>query len=144
MRHRKHTFKVGRTSSHIRCLLANMLKSLVEHGRIETTVTKAKELRRHADRLVTLAKKDTLASRRQAIAKMMIRYNTLTPKQARDLKSNPENTEACNGDRKVMGVLFGELATRFATREGGYTRIIKKGQRVGDNAKTCYIEYLAQ
>jgi large subunit ribosomal protein L17 len=144
MRHRKHTFKVGRTSSHIRCLLANMLKSLVEHGRIETTVTKAKELRRHADRLVTLAKKDTLASRRQAIAKMMIRYNTLTPKQARDLKNNPENTEACNGDRKVVGMLFGELATRFADRQGGYTRIIKKGQRVGDNAQTCYIEYLAQ
>ena len=144
MRHRKHTFKIGRTGSHNRCLLANMLKSLVEHERIETTVTKAKELRRHADRLITLAKKNTLAARRQAIANLMIRFNTLTPKEARDLKNNPEDTSACNGDRKVIGKLFTDLAGRFATRAGGYTRIIKKGQRVGDNASTCYIEYLEQ
>lgn len=144
MRHRKHTFKIGRTGSHNRCLLANMLKSLVEHERIETTVTKAKELRRHADRLITLAKKNTLATRRQAIANMMIRFNTLTPKEARALKNNPEDTSACNGDRKVVGKLFTDLAERFATRAGGYTRIIRKGQRVGDNASTCYIEYLAQ
>ena len=144
MRHRKHTFKVGRTSSHNRCMIANMLKSLVEHGRIETTVTKAKELRRHADRLVTLTKKGTLAARRRAIAKMMIRYNALTPKQARELKKNPESTDACNGDRKVVNILVTDLAARFSERPGGYTRIIKKGQRVGDNASTCYIEYLAQ
>lgn len=73
MRHRKHTFKVGRTGSHNRCMIANMLKSLVEHERIETTVTKAKELRRHADRLVTLAKDGSLAARRRAVAKMMVR-----------------------------------------------------------------------
>ncbi len=143
MRHRKHTFKIGRTGSHIRCMLANMLKSLVEHERIETTVVKAKELRRHADRLITLAKKNTLATRRKAIAEMMIRFNTLTPKEARELKNDPTNTDACNGDRKVVGKLFTDLATRFATRNGGYTRIIRKGQRVGDNASTCYIEYLS-
>ncbi len=143
MRHRKHTFKIGRTSSHNRCMIANMLKSLVEHERIETTVVKAKELRRHADRLITLAKKNTLASRRRAIADMMVRFNALTPKEARDLKTNPENDEACNGDRKVINKLFTELASRFSARNGGYTRIIKKGQRVGDNATTCYIEYLA-
>ena len=124
-------------------MIANMLKSLVEHERIETTVVKAKELRRHADRLITLAKKNTLASRRRAIADMMVRFNPLTPKEARDLKANPENNEACNGDRKVVNKLFTELATRFSARNGGYTRIIKKGQRVGDNAATCYIEYLA-
>jgi len=124
-------------------MLANMLKSLVEHERIETTIVKAKELRRHADRLVTLAKKNTLAARRQAIAKMMIRFNTLTPKEARELKKDPANDKACNGDRKVVGKLFTELASRFAARNGGYTRIIKKGHRVGDNASTCYIEYLA-
>ena len=143
MRHRKHTFKIGRTRSHNRCMIANMLKSLVEHERIETTVVKAKELRRHADRLITLAKKNTLASRRRAIADMMVRFNALTPKEARDLKTNPENDEACNGDRKVINKLFTELASRFSARNGGYTRIIKKGQRVGDNATTCYIEYLA-
>ncbi|MBS0627644.1 MAG: 50S ribosomal protein L17 [Verrucomicrobia bacterium] len=143
MRHRKHTFKIGRTGSHNRCMLANMLKSLVEHERIETTVVKAKELRRHADRLITLAKKNTLATRRKAIAEMMIRFNPLTSKEARELKQDPTNTSACNGDRKVVGKLFTELAARFATRNGGYTRIIRKGQRVGDNASTCYIEYLA-
>ena len=143
MRHGKHTFKIGRTGSHNRCLLANMLKSLVEHERIETTVTKAKELRRHADRLVSLAKKNTLASRRQAIAKLMIRYNTLTPKEAREVKK--ENDESSfNGDRSVIGKLFGALAQRFSTRNGGFTRIIRKGQRVGDNASTCYIEYLPE
>lgn len=144
MRHRKHTFKIGRTGSHNRCLIANMLKSLVEHERIETTVTKAKELRRHADRLVTLAKKNTLATRRRAIADMMVRFNPLTPKQARELKEDPTNLEHCNGDRLVINKLFTELATRFAARKGGYTRIIRKGNRVGDNASVCYIEYLAQ
>ena len=67
MRHQKLTVKLNRDSSHRRALVANMLKALVEHGRIETTVPKAKELRRHADRLITLAKKNTLASRRAAI-----------------------------------------------------------------------------
>lgn len=143
MRHRKHTFKIGRTGSHNRCLIANMLKSLIEHERIETTVVKAKELRRHADRMITLAKKNTLAARRLAIAKMMIRFNTLTPQQARAVKENPENTSAYNGDRKVIDKLFSNLAVRFAARQGGYTRIVRKGQRVGDNAPTCYIEYLA-
>ncbi len=143
MRHRKHTFKIGRTGSHNRCMIANMLKSLVEHERIETTVTKAKELRRHADRLITLAKQNTLAARRLAVARMMIRFNSLTPQEARELKNDPSSTGACNGDRKVVGKLFTELAERFAARQGGYTRIIRKGQRVGDNAPTCYIEYLS-
>jgi large subunit ribosomal protein L17 len=143
MRHGKHTFKVGRTGSHNRCMIANMLKSLIEHGRIETTVTKAKELRRHADRMITLAKKNTLATRRLAIAKMMIRFNTLTPKDARKVKKD-NNTQPYNGDRIVVGKLFTELATRFSERNGGYTRIIKKGQRIGDNASMCFIEFLPE
>ena len=142
MRHRKHTFKIGRTASHRRCLIANMLKSLIENDRIETTVTKAKELRRHADHMITLAKKNTLASRRQAIAELMISYNSLTPKQAREAKEN-NSTEGFNGDRKVIGKLFGDLSLRFAARNGGYTRIIRQANRVGDNAPTCIIEYLA-
>ncbi len=143
MRHGKHTFKVGRTGSHNRCMIANMLKSLIEHGRIETTVTKAKELRRHADRMITLAKKNTLATRRLAIARMMIRFNALTPKEAREVKED-NNTQSYNGDRIVIGKLFTELSARFATRNGGYTRIIRKGQRIGDNASMCYIEYLPE
>ena len=142
MRHAKHTFKIGRNGSHRRCLIANMLKSLVEHEKIETTVTKAKELRRHADKLVTMAKKNTLASRRQAISALMIRYNALTPKEAREVKKT-NNKECFNGDRLVVNKLFDDLAKRFATRNGGYTRIVKLSQRAGDNAPTCFIEYLA-
>jgi large subunit ribosomal protein L17 len=141
MRHGKHTFKIGRTASHRRCMIANMLKSLVEHGRIETTVTKAKELRRHADKLITMAKEDTLFSRRKAIATLMVTYNALTTKEARLAKKG--NTDAYNGDRKVIGRLF-DLSKRFAHRNGGYTRIIRKSQRIGDNAPTCFIEYLPE
>src|ERR1044071_7306292 len=116
MRHGKHTFKIGRTSSHRRCMLANMLKSLVEHERIETTVTKAKELRRHADRVITLAKENTLASRRRVIADLMITYNRLTSKEAREVKKG--NTAAIyNSDRQVIHKLFGELSQRFSTRQ---------------------------
>jgi large subunit ribosomal protein L17 len=141
MRHGKHTFKIGRNSSHRRCMIANMLKSLVEHERIETTVTKAKELRRHADKLITMAKEDTLHSRRKAIATLMVTYNTLTPKEARAVKAGDKSP--MNGDRQVIGKLF-DLSKRFANRNGGYTRIIKKDQRVGDNASTCFIEYIAE
>ena len=142
MRHGKDTFKIGRTASHRRCMIANMLKSLIEHGRIETTERKAKELRRHADQMVTLAKKNTLASRRKAVAELMISYNALTTKEARAAKGGKK--ESHNADRKVIGQLFSVLGPRFATRNGGYTRIIKKDFRVGDNAPSCFIEYLAE
>ncbi len=141
MRHAKHTFKIGKHASHRRCMMANMLKSLVEHGRIETTVTKAKELRRHADRLITLPKKNTLASRRQAIADLMITYNTLTPKEARAVKKGETSAlqHRSSGDRQSFLASFRPVLPR---RNGGYTRIIKKTHRVGDNAPTCLIEYL--
>ena len=140
MRHGKDTFKIGRTASHRRCMIANMLKSLIEHDRIETTERKAKELRRHADKMITLAKANTLASRRRAVAELMISFNALTSKEAREAKSG--NKQSYNSDRLVVGKLFGELATRFAARNGGYTRIIKKDARIGDNAPLCFIEFL--
>ncbi len=142
MRHAKHTFKVGRNCGHRGALIANLLKALVEHGRIETTVAKAKELRRSADRLITLSKQNTLASRRRAIAKMRLSYNALTSKEARAAKKG--DLSAYNTDRKVMQKLFGELALRFTARPGGYTRIIRKSRRVGDDAPTCFIEYLPE
>lgn len=142
MRHRKDTCKLNRTTSHRRCMFANMLKSLIDLGQIETTVPKAKALRRHADRMITLAKKNTLAARRQAISQMMINFNSLTPKQARAAKAG--DTSAYNTDRRVIGKLFDDLGPRFASRNGGYTRIIKSQRRVGDNAQTCLIEYLAE
>ena len=140
MRHGKHTFKIGRTGSHRRAMLANMLKSLIENERISTTVVKAKELRRRADRMITLAKKNTLAARRSAIAEMRVAFNPLTPKEARQAKAG--DTSSYTRDRIVIGKLFGELRDRFATRNGGYTRIIRTGDRIGDSAPTCYIEYL--
>ena len=140
MRHQKRTVKFNRNASHRRCMVANMLKALVEHERIETTVPKAKELRRHADRLITLAKKNTLASRRAAIAKMMITFNALSSKDRRDAKKG--NTSSYNSDRKVMGKLFDELSQRFVGREGGYTRIIRKENRQGDSCPLCLIEYI--
>lgn len=140
MRHGKSISKLGKTHAHRRCMFANMLKSLVVHGRIETTVPKAKELRRFADRLITLAKKDSLHSRRLVQAKLMIRYNSLTSKEARAVKNGDES--AYNDDRKVMKILFEDLKGRFSDRNGGYTRIVKKGFRIGDNASTCFIEYL--
>ncbi len=141
MRHRKHTFKVGRTGSHRRAMIANMLKSLIENGRIETTLVKAKELRRHADRMITLAKDNTLASRRNAIAQLRVSYNPLTSKEARLVKGG--DLSPYSRDRKVIGKLFGELRDRYTERKGGYTRIIRLADhRVGDNASTCLIEYL--
>lgn len=140
MRHQKNTIKLNRTSSHRRCLFANMLKSLIEHERIETTLPKGKLLKRYADKMVTLAKTNTLASRRRAIAELMIRYNTLTPKESRAAKGG--DTSAYNTDRKVINKLFNEIGPRFTTREGGYTRVIKNRRRQGDNAETCIIEYL--
>ncbi len=140
MRHAKHTFKIGRTGSHRRCMLANMLKSLIWHERIETTPVKAKELRRYADRVVTLAKKDTLHARRKAVSLLHIRYNPMTSKERRELKS--QKGDARNIDRKVLGKLFGTMKEKFATRNGGYTRILKKEERVGDSAPTCFIEFL--
>lgn len=142
MRHLKNTCKLNRTSSHRRCMFANMLKSLIENERIETTVAKAKALRRYADQMITLAKKNTLAARRQAIAEMMVRFNTLTDKEARAAKAG--DISAYNTDRQVIDKLFGDLGVRFAARNGGYTRIIKSSRRVGDNAQTCIIEYLSE
>lgn len=140
MRHKKDTCKLGRTTSHRRGMFANMLKSLITEERITTTVAKAKALRRYADKMVTLAKKNTLASRRRAIAELMIRFNTLTAKDERAARQG--NTSSYNTDRGVVQKLFGDLGTRFADREGGYTRIVKGKRRVGDNAQTCIIEYL--
>jgi large subunit ribosomal protein L17 len=118
-----------------------MLKALILNGRIETTIVKAKELRRHADKMITMAKKDSLASRRNAIAALMVSFNPLTPKEARAVREQ-NDTSSYNGDRLVINKLY-ELKERFVTREGGYTRIMRLPTRVGDNAQMCIIEYLS-
>lgn len=116
MRHRVDTIKLGRTTSHRKALLRNLATSLIVAERLETTLAKAKELRRVADRMVTLGKRGSLHARRQAAAYVR------TP--------------------HAVQKLFAELAGRFADRNGGYTRIIKLGVRKGDAAPMALIEYL--
>lgn len=140
MRHRKRTVKLGRTTSHRRALFANQLKSLIEHGRIVTTPAKAKQLRRHADQMITLAKEGTLSARRKVVAELSLRYNKLTPKEQRAAKTG--NLSAYNGDRKILNRLFSELGPKFEERNGGYTRIVRLNPRRGDQSEQCLIEYI--
>ena len=114
MRHRARSRKLGRTSAHRKALYRNLVTSLLEHERIETTDAKAKELRRVADRMITLGKRGDLHARRQALR--VVR------------------------DKAVAAKLFSELAERFRDRPGGYTRVIKVRTRVGDAAPMSIVE----
>ncbi|MBU6148646.1 MAG: 50S ribosomal protein L17 [Verrucomicrobia bacterium] len=140
MRHRKRSERLGKTSSHREAMLANMTKSLVMKESIETTLPKAKVLRRYADRAITLAKENTLSSRRSLVAKLRVRFNALTTKEARAAKNGDKS--AFNDDRLVIEKLVNELGPRFKERNGGYTRIIKTANRIGDDAQMCVIQYL--
>jgi large subunit ribosomal protein L17 len=114
MRHRKAGRKLNRTSPHRRAMFRNMTASLIEHELIKTTLPKAKELRRVAEPLITLAKEDSVSARRLA-------FNRLR-------------------DRDAVGKLFSELGPRYRERPGGYLRILKCGFRAGDNAPMAYVE----
>ena len=116
MRHKVHTFKIGRTGAHRKAMLANMVSSLIEHGEIKTTITKAKEARRVADKMVTLGKKGDLHRRRLAVSKLR--------------------------DKTAVKKLFDEIAPQYAERNGGYTRIIKLGRRQGDAAEMCLLQFV--
>ncbi len=114
MRHLKSGSKLGRNPWHRRATLRNLVTNLFEHGRITTTLTRAKAARPVAEKMITLGKRDTLQSRRQAAAYIM------TPQATRKL--------------------FSEIAPKFIDRAGGYTRIIPAGIRVGDGAKVAILE----
>ena len=114
MRHGHGLRKLNRTTSHRLAMLRNMANSLIEHEAIKTTVPKAKELRRVVEPLITLAKEDSVANRRLAFARLRSRENVTK--------------------------LFTVLGPRFAQRPGGYTRILKMGFRVGDNAPMAFME----
>ena len=114
MRHRHGLRKLNRTSAHRLAMLRNMMVSLLKHEAIKTTLPNAKELRRVVEPLITLAKDPTVANKRLA-------FNRLR-------------------DREIVVKLFNELGPRFANRNGGYTRILKMGFRVGDNAPMAYME----
>ncbi len=114
MRHRNGLRKLNRTSEHRKAMLRNMCNSLITHEAIKTTLPKAKELRMAVEPLITLAKEATLAHRRLAFDRTR--------------------------DRDVVAKLFNELGPRYKTRPGGYTRILKMGFRVGDNAPMAFVE----
>jgi large subunit ribosomal protein L17 len=116
MRHQKKTVKLGRTADHRKALLANQVCSLIEHQRIKTTLAKAKAVRPLAERMVTLGKNGSIHARRTALA-------TLRQKNA-------------------VKKLFDDIAPRSAERNGGYTRIVKLGQRKSDSASMAFIEWV--
>jgi large subunit ribosomal protein L17 len=118
MRHRAKGRQLSRTSTHRRAMLKNMASSLFEHGRVVTTEAKAKELRPFAEKLITLARRGDLHSRRLASEKIH--------------------------DRVTLSKLFAEIGPRFKGRPGGYTRILKLGHRPGDGADVARIELLAE
>ena len=124
MRHLKHTAKLGRNCGHRKALLVNLACSILEHEQVKTTVTRAKEVRILVDKLITLGKTGTPHARRLAAARMKI------------------NTEAgkLQSKKMVLDKLFSDLAQRYATRNGGYTRIIRIGHRIGDAAEACLIQ----
>jgi large subunit ribosomal protein L17 len=114
MRHRNVGRYFSRTSSHRKAMFRNMTTSLVEHELIKTTLPKAKELRRYAEPLITLAKSDSVANRRLAFSRLR--------------------------DKEAVGKLFTLLGPRYAARPGGYIRILKCGLRAGDKAPMAYVE----
>ena len=114
MRHQKAGRKFSRTSSHRKAMFSNMAASLIKHELIRTTLPKAKELRRVAEPLITMAKVDGVANRRLAFARLR--------------------------DKEAVGTLFTVLGPRYTARPGGYLRILKCGFRAGDNAPMAYVE----
>ncbi|ABI55838.1 50S ribosomal protein L17 [Alkalilimnicola ehrlichii MLHE-1] len=114
MRHRKSGRQLGRNSAHRKAMYRNMAASLFKHEAIKTTLPKAKELRRVAEPLITMAKSDSVASRRKAFDRLR--------------------------DKEVVGKLFEELGPRYQERPGGYLRILKCGFRPGDNAPMAFVE----
>ena len=116
MRHRKDHRKLNRTPSHRKAMLANLVTSLLEHEEVRTTDARAKEVRRVAERMITLGKRGTLHARRQAL---------------KTIRS-----------REVAAKVFDSLAERYRERPGGYTRIMKLGSRVGDNAPISLVQLI--
>ncbi len=114
MRHARHGKKLGRDSAHRKALYSNLAGALIEHGRIKTTVTKAKAVKPIAEKMITLGRRGDIHARRQAVAFLR--------------------------SKDVVHKLFTEVAPRFAERPGGYARIVKLGPRQGDNAEMAYLE----
>src|SRR5206468_7561264 len=134
MRHRKRTAKLGRTGEHRNAMLANLVCSLIKHKRVTTTLAKAKAARPVAEKMLTLGKSGTLHARRLAAARLR--------HQARTLHRSKDEREAWRTNQDVVRILFEELAPSFQDRRGGYTRIVKLGQRQGDAAQRAILEWV--
>jgi large subunit ribosomal protein L17 len=130
MRHRNAFRKLSRTTEHRRALFNNLAMALIENGRIKTTDAKAKSLRSVAEKLVTLGKQGTLAARRQVYA------------QLGGAGKHPRDGQGPHRVQRTVEALFGDLASRFKERPGGYTRIVKVGNRHGDAAPMSIIEFV--
>jgi large subunit ribosomal protein L17 len=114
VRHHRAGKKLGRDPAHRKALYANLVGSLIQHGRIRTTVTKAKAVKPFAEQMISLGKRGDLHARRQALSELH--------------------------SREVVEILFDDVAPRFAERPGGYARIVKIGPRLGDAAEMAYLE----
>ena len=134
MRHRKRTAKLGRTGEHRNAMLANLVCSLIKHKRVTTTLAKAKAARPVAEKMVTLGKSGTILARRLAAARLR--------HQTRTLHQSKAEREAWRTHQDVVRILFEELAPSFQQRQGGYTRIVKLGQRQGDAAQRAILEWV--
>lgn len=118
MRHNRDEKRFDKKVGHLRCMMANLTNSLFISGRIKTTTAKAKELRKYAEKMITLGKKGSLAAERQAVAFMR--------------------------DKGVVKKLFKEISPKYKDRNGGYTRILKLGARPGDSSHMSYIELVEE
>jgi len=134
MRHRKRTAKLGRTGQHRNAMLANLVCSLIKHKRVATTLAKAKAARSVAEKILTLGKAGTIHARRLAAARLR--------QQALTLHKSKAQREAWRKNEDVVRILFEDLAPGFKERNGGYTRIIKLGQRQGDAAQRAILEWV--
>jgi large subunit ribosomal protein L17 len=134
MRHLKSTAKLGRTGDHRNAMLANLVCSLIKHKRVTTTLAKAKAARPVAEKLLTLGKTGTLHARRLVAARLR--------QQARTLHRRKADREEWRKKEDVVRILFEELAPVFRDRPGGYTRIVKLGQRQGDAAQKAILEWV--
>jgi large subunit ribosomal protein L17 len=134
MRHLKRTAKLGRTSEHRNAMLANLVSSLIIHKRVTTTLAKAKAARSVADKMVTLGKQGTIAARRLAAARLRF--------QGKSLEQSKEERKKWRANSDVVHILFDQIAPVFKDRKGGYTRILKLGERRGDVAKMAILEWV--
>lgn len=134
MRHRKRTAKLGRTGEHRNAMLANLVRSLIKHRRVTTTLAKAKAARPVAEKMVTFGKRGTLQDRRLVAARLR--------SQPRSFHKTREKRLTWRKNEDVVRILFEDIAPVFKDRPGGYTRILKLAQRTGDAAPMAILEWV--